>query len=94
VEGNTVLVSFDQINGHLTHRGRLTGFSIHGADGKPVPLIFRARISPKSPGTVELLFGGKLPENAVLWYGYGKDPYVNLEDSLRMPCPVFTLPVQ
>ncbi len=94
LDGNRILVKFDQINGHLTHRGRLAGFTIHGSDGQPAPLIFRARISPKAPDTVELLFGGKLPEGANLWYGYGKDPYVNLEDSLRMSCPAFNLPIR
>ncbi len=94
IEGNRILVKFDQINGRLTHRGRLTGFTIHGSNGQPVSLIFRARISPKAPDTVELLFGGKLPEGANLWYGYGKDPYVNLEDSLRMSCPAFNLPIR
>ncbi len=94
LDGARILVKFDQINGHLTHRGRLTGFTIHGSDGQPVPLIFRARISPKSPDTVELLYGGKMPEGASLRYGYGKDPYVNLEDSLRMSCPAFNLPIR
>ncbi|HNY40540.1 MAG TPA: sialate O-acetylesterase [Bryobacteraceae bacterium] len=94
VEGNSVLVKFDQINGHLTHRGRLSGFTIHDAEGKPVQVIYRQRISSKSPDTVELLFGGKLPEGALVFYGYGKDPYVNLEDSLRMSCPAFSMAIR
>lgn len=94
VDGNTIVVKFDQVNGHLTHRGRLAGFTIHDAEGKPAPVIFRARISAKQQNAIELLFGGKLPEGAKLWYGYGRDPYVNLDDSRGMGCPVFTLPVR
>ncbi len=94
VEGNSVLVKFNEINGHLTHRGRLNGFTIHDAEGKMLEVVYRQRISPKSPDTVELLFGGKLPDGARVFYGYGKDPYVNLEDSLRMSCPAFNLAIR
>lgn len=94
VEGNSVLIKFNEINGHLVHRGRLSGFTLHDADGKMLEMIYRQRISPKSPDTVELLFGGKLPEGARVFYGYGKDPYVNLEDSLRMSCPAFNLAIR
>lgn len=94
VEGNAVLVKFNEINGHLAHRGRLSGFTIHDAEGKLLEVVYRQRISPKSPDTVELLFGGKLPEGARVFYGFGKDPYVNLEDSLRMSCPAFSLPIR
>ena len=94
LEGNSVLVKFSEINGHLTHKGRLSGFTIHDAEGKQLEVVYRQRVSPKSPDTVELLFGGKLPDGARVFYGYGKDPYVNLEDSLRMSCPAFNLPVR
>jgi sialate O-acetylesterase len=94
VEGNSVLVKFSEINGHLTHRGRLGGFTIHDAEGKLLEVIYRQRISPASPDTVELLFGGKLPEGARVFYGYGKDPYVNLEDSVHMSCPAFNMAIK
>lgn len=94
VEGNSVLVKFNEINGHLAHKGRLAGFTIHDAEGKLLEVIYRQRVSPKSPDTVELLFGGKLPDGARVFYGYGKDPYVNLEDSLRMSCPVFNMAIR
>jgi sialate O-acetylesterase len=94
LDGNSILVKFNEINGHLTHRGRLSGFTIHDAEGKQLEVVYRQRISPKSPDTVELLFGGKLPDGARVFYGYGKDPYVNLEDSLRMSCPAFSLPIR
>ena len=32
---------------------------------------------------------GKLPENAVLRYGFGTDPYCNLVDDAGMAAPVF-----
>ena len=93
--GATITVAFDQVNGKLTHIGRLNGFTIHNAEGKPVPMIYRQRISASNPNQVELLFGGKLPEGATLHYGYGKDPYLNLVDEANMPCPVFgPLPIQ
>ncbi|MBE0656584.1 MAG: sialate O-acetylesterase [Bryobacteraceae bacterium] len=94
LDGNSVLVKFSEINGHLAHKGRLSGFTLHDAEGKQLEVVYRQRISPKSPDTVELLFGGKLPDGAKVFYGYGKDPYVNLEDSLRMSCPAFSLPVR
>jgi sialate O-acetylesterase len=94
LDGSSVLVKFGEINGHLTHRGRLAGFTIHDAEGKQVQTLYRMRISPRSPDTVELLFGGKLPEGASVRYGFGKDPYVNLDDSLRMSCPVFNMPIR
>lgn len=94
VEGNSALVKFSEINGHLTHRGRLGGFTIHDAEGKLLEVIYRQRISPRSPDTVELLFGGKLPEGARVFYGYGKDPYANLEDSMRMSCPAFSMAIR
>jgi len=94
VEGNSVLVKFNEINGHLAHKGRLNGFTIHDAEGKMLEVVYRQRVSPKSTDTVELLFGGKLPEGARVFYGYGKAPYVNLEDTLRMSCPAFNMAIR
>lgn len=89
LEGSRILVEFTSVNGRLRHQGRLNGFTVHDAEGKPVPLFFRQRVLAGSPDTVELLFGGKLPPGATVHYGYGKDPYVNLVDEANMPCPVF-----
>lgn len=95
LDGSRILVEFGSVNGSLRHTGRLTGFTIHNAEGRPVPLIFRQRILSGSSNTVELLFGGKLPEGSRLHYGYGKDPYLNLVDEANMPCPVFgPLPIE
>lgn len=89
LDGSRILVEFASVNGRLRHTGRLNGFTIHNAEGRPVPLIYRQRVLAGSSNTVELLFGGKLPEGAMLHYGYGKDPYLNLVDESNMPCPVF-----
>ena len=95
VKDSIVTVNFTHVNGALKHTGRLNGFSIHDALGKPVPLIFRQRVSAANPNAVELLIGGKLPEGATVHYGYGRDPYVNLVDEANMPCPVFgPIPIQ
>ena len=77
------------MNGRLHAAGRVNGFTIHDAEGKPAPLIFRQRLSPSRPNAVELLIGGKLPEGATLHYGYGRDPYVNVRDEAGMAVPVF-----
>lgn len=95
LKGSVITVTFGNVNGGLAHSGRLNGFTIHNAEGKPVPMIFRQRVSKSNPNAVDLLFGGKLPEGASVHYGYGKDPYVNLVDQANMPLPVFgPLPVQ
>ncbi len=95
VSGGTVRVTFAEVNGRLVSRGRVSGFSIHGADGAPLPLIYKARVDPGNPDAVLLSIGGKLAEGAVLRYGYGKDPYCNLRDEADMAAPVFgPLPIQ
>ncbi len=95
VKGSVIEVEFAEVNGRLTHAGRLYGFTIHDAAGNPVPLIYRQRVSRANPHVVELLFGGKLPEGATLYHGAGRDPYVNLRDEAGMPAPVFgPLPLQ
>jgi sialate O-acetylesterase len=84
-----VKVEFSGVNGRLQSEGRISGFSIHAADGKPVPLIYKARVDPAEASTVRLYVGGKLPEKATLRYGYGKDPYCNLHDANDSAVPVF-----
>ncbi len=84
-----VRVTFEEVNGRLISEGRLSGFSIHGADGAPVPAIFKARLDPADPNAVLLHIAGKLPEGAGVRYGYGKDPYCNLSDQKDMGAPVF-----
>ncbi len=84
-----VRVVFGDVNGRLTSEGRISGFTIHAGAGEALPLIYKARVDPADPNVVLLSVGGKLPEGAVLRYGYGKDPYCNLRDEAGMGAPVF-----
>ncbi|MGI8741370.1 MAG: sialate O-acetylesterase [Bryobacteraceae bacterium] len=88
-ENGLVRVEFSDVNGRLLSEGRISGFSIHQPDGTPVPMIYKARVDPAEASTVLLYVGGKLPENATLHYGYGKDPYCNLRDANDNAVPVF-----
>jgi sialate O-acetylesterase len=85
----TVTVKFSDVNGGLVALGRLSGFTIHNADGDPVPAIYKARFDPTDRNVVLLDISGKLPEGAVLRYGYGKDPYCNIRDYYDMAVPAF-----
>jgi sialate O-acetylesterase len=87
--GGEIRVRYEQVNGKLRADGRIAGFSIHGADGAAVPMIYKARIAPEDGSTVVLSIGGKLPAGAVLRYGSGRDPYCNLRDWEDMAAPVF-----
>jgi len=90
-----IRVEFDEVNGKLTHAGRLSGFTVHDETGAALPRIYRQRVSAAQGNVVELLVGGKMPPNLTLRYGAGKDPYVNLRDEAGMACPVFgPFPVQ
>jgi sialate O-acetylesterase len=89
LDGSIVRVEFAEVNGRLTHVGRLNGFTIHDDKGAALPLIYRQRVDSHQANVVELLIGGKVPPRAVLWYGNGKDPYVNLRDEAGMASPVF-----
>jgi len=84
-----VRVSFNEVNGRLVSRGPVSGFTIHGADGAPLPLIYKARVDAANPSSILLSIGGKLPEGATLRYGFGKDPYANVRDQADMALPVF-----
>jgi sialate O-acetylesterase len=88
-DNGIVTVEFSEVNGRLVHEGRLFGFSIHDADGPPLPLIYRQRVDPQNAKAVQLFIGGKLPEGARLHYGWGKDPYLNLRDEASMAAVVF-----
>jgi sialate O-acetylesterase len=82
-------LTFDGVNGRLQSAGRISGFTIHDAAGAPVPMIYKARFDPAQGNVVYLHLGGKLPEGATLRYGFGKDPYCNVTDSMDMGLPVF-----
>lgn len=87
-ENGVVKVAFAGVNGKLESDGRLDGFSIHNDKGETVPLIYKAAIDA-SENAVLLYVGGKLPESATLWYGFGNDPYCNLRDASDQAAPVF-----
>lgn len=88
-ENGMVRVTFAEVNGQLMSEGRLNGFTIHGPTGEVAPIIYKQRFDPADPNTVVLHVGGKLPEKATVWYGFGKDPYCNLRDTADMGAPVF-----
>jgi sialate O-acetylesterase len=89
LQGQVVRVAFSDVNGRLRSTGRLSGFSIHSPDGAVLPLIFKSRLDPADPSAILLHISGKFPEGATLHYGYGKDPYCNVQDQAGMAVPVF-----
>ena len=95
-----IRVKFDHVNGNLISEGRLNGFSIRKSTGEPILCIYDQYIDPVHPTEVileiQVDWGENiLPEDAVLWYGFGNDPYCNLRDERDMACPVFgPIPIQ
>ncbi len=90
-----VKVLFSGLNGKLQAPGRISGFSIQNATGQDEPLIYNAVFDPADPAAVLLYIGGKLPPNAVLRYGEGKNPYCNVRDAADLSLPVFgPLPIK
>lgn len=88
-----VKVSFSGVNGRLQSEGPISGFSIHLPNGEWVPLIYKSHVDPAEASNVLLSVQGKLPEDATLWYGFGKDPYCNLRDAADMAVPVFEIKI-
>ena len=91
--GGVVKVSFSGVNGRLKSEGPLAGFSIRNAKGDWLPLIYKTKVDPAEASAVSLYVEGKLPEDALLWYGFGKDPYCNLRDESDMAAPVFAIKI-
>jgi sialate O-acetylesterase len=79
-----IRVRYSGANGKLQAAGRISGFSVRGRSDEPLPMIFKTEIDPKDPASVLLHVQDKLPAGAVLYYGYGKDPYCNLRDEQDM----------
>jgi sialate O-acetylesterase len=92
-QDGVVKVTFSGVNGRLQSEGRMAGFSIHETSGGETPMIYRSRVDPAEASTVLLYVQGKLPQNATLWYGFGKDPYCNVRDADDMAVPVFDLKI-
>ncbi len=89
VEGQTIRVRFNEVNGRLGAAGRIGGFSAQSAMGEDLPLIYKTTLDPMDPNSVLLRFAGKLPDGAQLSYGRGKDPYANLRDDAGLGALVF-----
>ena len=89
VEGQTVRVQYSEVNGKLTSAGRVGGFTALTPQGDELPLFYKVTMDPKDPASVLLHFQGKLPDRAMLSYGYGKNPYANLRDEAGLGAPVF-----
>lgn len=89
LSGSTLRVTFADVNGKLTSDGRFSGFSIHDESGNPVPAFYKVQLDPNNSSVILIETQGKLPENATLRYGAGKDPYCNVRDEAGMALPVF-----
>ena len=92
-ENGIVKVTFSGVNGHLQSDGPISGFSIHDAKGEWQPMIYKSRVDPAEASSVLLYVQGRMPENATLWYGYGKTPYCNVRDARDLAVPVFALQI-
>jgi len=97
-----VIITFSDVNGRLRTGRRLHGFSIRDKDGLDLRIIFDQFLDPDAPNRVilecQVTWGYKpLPEDAFVHYGYGNDPFCNLEDEAGLAAPGFgpiPLPVQ
>jgi sialate O-acetylesterase len=92
-QDGVVKVAFSGVNGRLQSEGPIAGFSIHESTGTPAPMIYRSRVDPAEASTVLLYVQGKLPKDATLWYGFGKDPYCNVHDAADLAVPVFEIKI-
>ncbi|HEV8042638.1 MAG TPA: sialate O-acetylesterase [Bryobacteraceae bacterium] len=92
-QDGVVKVTFSGVNGRLQSEGRMAGFTIRETSGGEIPMIYRSRVDPAEASTVLLYVQGKLPQNATLWYGFGKDPYCNVRDADDLAVPVFALKI-
>jgi sialate O-acetylesterase len=92
-QDGVIKVSFSGVNGRLQSEGPIAGFSIHQPDGEWAPMIYKSHVDPAEASTVLLSVQGKLPPDATLWYGSGKDPYCNLRDAADMAVPVFEIKI-
>jgi sialate O-acetylesterase len=84
-----IKVKFADVTGKLQAEGRISGFGLYTPEGEWIPAIFRADVDPSDGSTVLLHVNGKIPEGAVLHYGFGRDPSCNLRDGADMGVLVF-----
>jgi sialate O-acetylesterase len=92
-QNGRIKVTFSGVNGRLQSEGPIYGFSVRDQNGELIPAIYKARVDPAEASTVLLYAQGKLPENAKLWYGFGKDPNCNLRDATDLAVPVFAIDI-
>jgi len=88
-EGTRIRVRFADVNGKLTAPGRVAGFSIRTAQHHAYRIIYKIEVDKHSPSDILLHLTEPCPQNAVLWYGFGIDPYCNVVDEADMAVPVF-----
>jgi sialate O-acetylesterase len=84
-----IKVKFVNVTGKLQSEGRVSGFGLYTPAGEWIPAIFRADVDPGDGSTILLHVNGKIPDDAVLHYGYGRDPMCNLRDDADMGALVF-----
>lgn len=84
-----LVVEFEGVNGDLSPRRHIAGFSIVNASGALEPLVVDASVDRQRPHAVRILTGNDVPDGCALWYGRGLAPYCNLTDSLDLGAPVF-----
>jgi acetyl esterase/lipase len=95
----TIRLRFNGVSGRLHAAGRPLGFSLRFPGITPeaarqgVPVIFTVEFDPKDPAAVLLHVTGR-PDNllkraAVLCYGAGVDPLMNITDDKDMAIPAF-----
>jgi sialate O-acetylesterase len=92
-QNGMVKVTFSGVNGKLQSAGPIAGFSIRDQNGEWLPMIFKARVDPAEASSVLLYVQGRMPENAMLWYGFGKDPNCTVRDATDLAVPVFALKI-
>lgn len=84
-----IRVEYSRVNGQLSPKRKVEGFSLEDKEGNELKLIYNASVDPADPDTVVLKLQNAAPEGATLWYGAGLDPVCNLVDSEDMAAPVF-----
>jgi sialate O-acetylesterase len=95
----TMRVRFSGVTGRLHAAGRPLGFSLRfpgitpEVAGHGVPVIFTVAFDPKDPAAVLLHVTGQSDNlhkrGAVLCYGAGVDPLINITDDKDMAIPAF-----
>ncbi len=86
-ERTRLVVSFAETNHGLKPNSRVRGFSVE-ANSETIP-IASCQVDSKSRNEVLIVLDSPAPRPAMLWYGRGLNPAVNLTDRHRIPCPAF-----